>query len=273
MIGSLKADNFLRNNILSKPVNKQQGGPGFGGDLDRLSDNSSWEIKLNFLQLIVLWSVLAGAMIGVFLIGFYTGRDKGISFALENSNIESVRLPVSNNHDVDSALSATQIKLVNQNEGVVEKQPEAKVFDFKAPSENIIESKQIVNNPQPLIANNTSIQEKPQATIITDEPVKAELAPPSQPIKEVSQQKPTALNRGWYSQLAATKSKPEAESIISKMKQKKLSPILEQASIKGQDYYRILIGPFSTKQIAQKESTRAKQTNTFRGEPYIKVVK
>lgn len=53
-----------------------------------------WEMRIGLSHVIVLWAVLAGMMVMVFLFGFHAGREQGLSRALSLSAEETVRLPV-----------------------------------------------------------------------------------------------------------------------------------------------------------------------------------
>ncbi len=53
-----------------------------------------WEMRISFGQVVVLWAVLAGMMVMVFIFGLHAGREQGLSRALEQSEAEAVRLPI-----------------------------------------------------------------------------------------------------------------------------------------------------------------------------------
>lgn len=51
-------------------------------------------MRISFGQVVVLWAVLAGMMVMVFIFGLHAGREQGLSRALEQSEAEAVRLPI-----------------------------------------------------------------------------------------------------------------------------------------------------------------------------------
>ena len=53
-----------------------------------------WQIRLELGQVVILWSVLLGTMVMVFMFGLHAGRDQGIRQALEEYGTEAVRLPL-----------------------------------------------------------------------------------------------------------------------------------------------------------------------------------
>ena len=54
-----------------------------------------WEMRIGLGQVVVLWSVLAGIMICVFVFGYHAGRERGWKKALEEGGgAQTVRLPI-----------------------------------------------------------------------------------------------------------------------------------------------------------------------------------
>lgn len=55
-----------------------------------------WQARLTLGQVVVMWSVIAGSMVMVFLFGLYAGREQGLRRAFEEYGGEAVRLAVAN---------------------------------------------------------------------------------------------------------------------------------------------------------------------------------
>ena len=60
----------------------------------REPEKNSWHMRLGLSQLVVLWSVLAGTMVMVFLFGIFAGREQGLKTALDEQKSPSVRVPI-----------------------------------------------------------------------------------------------------------------------------------------------------------------------------------
>ena len=58
------------------------------------AEKTPWEMRLSLGQLGIIWSVVGGTMVMVFLFGLYAGREQGVKSALEGQQGEAVRLPV-----------------------------------------------------------------------------------------------------------------------------------------------------------------------------------
>ncbi len=59
-----------------------------------ISTRSKWEIRLNILQLLLLWFILAAAIVGVFFVGLIVGQDHGLQTALNEQAKQLLRFPV-----------------------------------------------------------------------------------------------------------------------------------------------------------------------------------
>ncbi len=76
----------------------------------REPEKNSWHMRLGLSQLVVLWSVLAGTMVMVFLFGIFAGREQGLKTALDEQKSPSVRVPIARvsapgNIGVDSSVT------------------------------------------------------------------------------------------------------------------------------------------------------------------------
>lgn len=71
-------------------------------------EKKSFQLRLSLGQVIMLWSLLAGLMVAVFLFGLFAGREQGLQTALSGQDVQTVRLPIA--MDVakqEDSLSAT----------------------------------------------------------------------------------------------------------------------------------------------------------------------
>jgi cell division septation protein DedD len=97
----------------------------------------------------------------------------------------------------------------------------------------------------------------------TPVPTKTSGAAISQGIKE----------KGWYAQVAAPKSKTEADALASKLRSNGFRVAIETAQVKGDQYYRILVGPEDNKDQATSLVGQLKRESYLAGEPFIRPIK
>lgn len=97
----------------------------------------------------------------------------------------------------------------------------------------------------------------------TPVPTKASGAAISQGVKE----------KGWYAQVAAPKSKTEADALASKLRSNGFRVAIETAQVKGDQYYRILVGPEDNKDQATSLVGQLKRESYLAGEPFIRPIK
>ena len=58
-----------------------------------------------------------------------------------------------------------------------------------------------------------------------------------------------------------------------KLRSAGLAPIIESAEVKGSAYYRVVLGPYASKDAAWGMRKSALASNAARGEPFLKQVK
>ena len=97
----------------------------------------------------------------------------------------------------------------------------------------------------------------------TKAPVKTVGADISQGVKE----------RGWYAQVAAPKTKSEADGLAGKLRSNGFRVSIETANIKGDDYYRILVGPEDNRGQAESLIQQLSRESYLTGAPFIRSIK
>lgn len=81
------------------------------------------------------------------------------------------------------------------------------------------------------------------------------------------------LPTGYFAQVAAPKKLSEAESIASKLKRSGFPVVVESASVAGQSFYRVLVGPEQNKVQADRLVSQLKSESYLSGDPFLKKVK
>ncbi len=83
----------------------------------------------------------------------------------------------------------------------------------------------------------------------------------------------TKVSGGWYAQVAAPRKVSDAKSLASKLRGSGFSVAIEQADVRGQIYYRVLVGPEENRTFASRLIGQLKRESYISGEPFIKKVK
>jgi DedD protein len=54
-----------------------------------------------------------------------------------------------------------------------------------------------------------------------------------------------SLPKGWFAQVAAPKRLSEAEAMATKLKRSGFPVLIERANVRGEEYFRVVVGPES----------------------------
>lgn len=83
---------------------------------------------------------------------------------------------------------------------------------------------------------------------------------------------PGNVASGWYAQVAAPSTLAEASALSAKLRSSGFPVRIETASVRGQQYYRVLVGPESSQTYAQRLVGQLKREPGIRSEPFVKYV-
>ncbi|MFN4894458.1 MAG: SPOR domain-containing protein [Pseudomonadota bacterium] len=86
------------------------------------------------------------------------------------------------------------------------------------------------------------------------------------PIKKV-------LPAGFFAQVAAPKKLAEAEAVAKKLKRSGFPVVVESASVNGQSFYRVLVGPEENKVQAERLVDQLQSESYVASKPFIRKVK
>ncbi len=88
--------------------------------------------------------------------------------------------------------------------------------------------------------------------------------------------KPTATNtlpRGWYAQVGAPKDITDADGLAAKLRSSGFPVVIEKAEVRGDMYYRILVGPEENRQQGERMLDQVKRESYITGSPFIRMVR
>ena len=94
------------------------------------------------------------------------------------------------------------------------------------------------------------------------------------PVTEASNVKPQKkIPGGWFAQVAAPKQIDDANKLANNLKQSGFAVMIEAAQVRGEDYFRVLVGPEGSKSQAEILLRQLKRESYIKGEPFIRMVK
>ena len=102
--------------------------------------------------------------------------------------------------------------------------------------------------------------------VVKEDAQDAKPVPNSTMMKEV-------IPSGWFAQVAAPRKIEDANSLATKLKKSGFGVVIETADVRGQEYFRVLVGPEEGRKEAQRLVDQLKRESYVQGEPFLKLVK
>ncbi|MCB0309667.1 MAG: SPOR domain-containing protein [Bdellovibrionales bacterium] len=83
----------------------------------------------------------------------------------------------------------------------------------------------------------------------------------------------TPKRSGWYAQVAAPKAKGDADTLANRLRTSGFRVTIETAQVRGENYYRVLVGPEDTRVLAERLVSQVKRERFIQGDPFVRMVK
>jgi cell division protein FtsN len=109
------------------------------------------------------------------------------------------------------------------------------------------------------------VSQKPssaESKLATTAPAKKAITPPSKTS--------SASVSGLYVQVGAPDSFTKAQSMVSRLKARGITAAIRDASVNNKLHYRVLVGPFSSRDSAQSAKNQVIKSGVAMGEPFVK---
>ncbi|RIL04737.1 MAG: hypothetical protein DCC75_12335 [Proteobacteria bacterium] len=135
--------------------------------------------------------------------------------------------------------------------------------------EKIEEKPEQIKSGVTIGSEETSLTDRQKAKL-TAEKIKA---PAAKQAVSGDQKAVTKISRGWYAQVAAPKSLSEAQKLTNSLRGSGFEVVIENASVRGVQYYRVLVGPETTKDRGDRLISQVKREPYIKGDPFLRVVK
>jgi cell division septation protein DedD len=81
------------------------------------------------------------------------------------------------------------------------------------------------------------------------------------------------LPPGYFAQVAAPKRLQEAQDVARRLKRSGFPVVIETAHVRGEDYYRVLVGPEDGKVQAERLVDQLKRESYLSGTAFLRRVK
>jgi cell division septation protein DedD len=92
------------------------------------------------------------------------------------------------------------------------------------------------------------------------------------PVK-VEERVSKALPKGWFAQVAAPRKRSDAMTVAQKLRGSGFSTIVEEAEVRGDKYYRVLVGPEAERPTAERLVGQLRRESYLQTAPFLKLVK
>lgn len=111
-----------------------------------------------------------------------------------------------------------------------------------------------------------------QKSVPTVAPTKA---PKETPAEESSREATvrSVLPDGWFAQVAAPKKLSEAEAMVQKLRKAGFAVVVESANVRGENYYRVVVGPEASRVQAERLVEQLKRESSISGNPFVRRVR
>lgn len=117
----------------------------------------------------------------------------------------------------------------------------------------------------------------PTATVVR----RPTLVPTAIPLPKLAVPPPQTLGgvyrgsvpRGWFAQVAAPKEREDADELAAKLRSSGFVVVIENAQVRGEAYYRVLVGPEESRNQAEILIKQLKRERYLDGEPFLRMVK
>ncbi|MDC0357932.1 SPOR domain-containing protein [Oligoflexia bacterium] len=135
-----------------------------------------------------------------------------------------------------------------------------------APKKKQVEVKKLIKAPKPVIE-----KKKVKKTVV---PVieQAKFPKRDTPVERKAYVG-ASIPSGWFAQVAAPKNMGDANSVAKRLKSSGFKVSIEHAQVRGQKYYRVLVGPENTRQHAERLLGQLKRETYLKGDPFIKMIR
>jgi cell division septation protein DedD len=249
-----------------------------------------FELKLGSVQLILLSTIFILSLATAYYFGFTSGRTTGHKKALAASLAASPKTPLSPEEPAANLSTAEIYARLNESPSAPPEE-ELKIIETleleepKSEVASVTLGDLVAESPskedlKPLSLEPTQLPtEKPTERPIeipttrpTEKPTVIPTAKPTQKPTEKPVEK-SSIQSGWFVQVAAPEDRATANRLVEKLRQNGFRASIEVAVIREQQYYRVLVGPEPSKELADRLLKQVARETYLQGTPFLKFIK
>lgn len=233
----------------------------------QIEERKRFELRLSIGQLVSVWVILAVCLGLVFSYGVSTGRKIGLRAALDSKRTDIVRLPVIPSSDLPIARSA-QDSITRESTRPVSLSPDVPAATpAQVGAEKNGETFDFRPNVEPPVPS------APPPAGFAAKPAQGALASSSAAQEAIQELKMTpTVPVGWYIQIVAARTEKEATELGNSLIQNGYITTVQTAPVGAQMYYRVLVGPFSEKELANNTFNRLRLLPNVSSAAFLKLV-
>lgn len=83
----------------------------------------------------------------------------------------------------------------------------------------------------------------------------------------------TVAGKGWFAQVAAPKKREDANELSSRLRQSGFNVMIEVADVRGERYFRVLVGPEANRAQADQLIGQLKRERYIQSDPFARLIK
>ena len=216
----------------------------------------SWKLKLNGGQLLGVWLGISGMLLGSFVAGLYSGRDQGIRYALNEQGREAVRMPIARTiiaSEVSQAGEFDSLALTSSLSGSVNSAATEQKNDIKQDVKYDF-SNSVVTGVSGLGSSSSASSNQGNSSKVDRSNTVASTPPLG----------------AFFVQIGTVKSLEAASALAGKL-DKAIFPVkVQETDISGRQYFRVLVGPFASKQVAEDQKNKLSALGSFSTQPFVR---
>jgi hypothetical protein len=241
------------------------------------------EIRLGAPQLLVLGVALTFVIFVAYYLGLFAGRSVGIKVALEGTAHNVVKLPVAgglNDGDLPSGSGGDGVyaslkyekpsKRLDESHGPLTPQPlsEAGIATNKPAEDSKTIAEESLGQSRDDSKTNVFTSK-----LSHEKTNKKKVEFSVEQTLSIRKSSTKTLQEGWYCQVLASQTQSDSQSIAQKLRASGFPVVLEEAIVNGKSYFRVLVGPESTREMATRLVDQLKREPSVTSKPFIRLVR
>jgi cell division septation protein DedD len=217
------------------------------------------EFTIGWLELLIITVVLLVIILLSYIFGYRLGMRSGFDAAMSSAVSTLERMPLGDDYKKTPSLEDVSNVYARLAETGEEVQPSPAAEGLEAELQKEEKSK---DDSTSAIDEKKSDMQLPESTEAFDKEIERLAEKGIKLTKEV--------DPGWYVQVAAPQYSKDAEDLAQKMRESGFAVLVNYVNVNGQEYFRVLSGPESTKVIANRLRDQLMREKLVDSVPFVR---